>query len=202
MSLSLADREKLLRTAQSGFPLAKQWKKLKKDIKENHPNGKQRKQIIGISLASAFGAVLGVCALNMGVAAVGFFALVLAVCGSALAFVGTYMSVEETCWAWKLQKDLKNKAHHQSIRHYIVQKTALRHFKQSLPQLSDRDLEVIVQLPNLSNDCKKMLEQELAHRAHEQITHDLTQMFLDPTVEVETPSFNNSNPILAKSLTV
>jgi len=32
MSLSLADREKLLRTAQNTFPLANQWKQLKKKV--------------------------------------------------------------------------------------------------------------------------------------------------------------------------
>ena len=199
MSLSLADREKLLRTAQNTFPLANQWKQLKKKFKENCPSLEQRKQTIWVTIVCALGGALGVSALVNGPQMFEFFAVVLAVMGPSTAAWGAGALLSQTYGAQKLRTEIKNKVHHQAIRQYIVQKTALRHFKEALPQLSNQDLEVMVQLPNLSSDCKKILDQELARRAHEQ----MTQMFLNPTVEVETPGFTtNSHPTFAKSLTV
>ncbi len=190
MPLSITERERLLNTLQQDFTHADKWKY----IKSEHQEANIKKPLglaMVLPLLAAFtgGAFWLVSVLfeyvnvwaafgSMAFAAVGF-------AGAAICAATCSVVFKHTQNAYQMKKLKRSDEYKTWVRDYVAQQAAKRKIVRLLPLLTNDELNLLFNLPELNETFKPSFEKELSRRKKIQSTQNITEEFLRSTVKVE-----------------
>lgn len=189
--LSAHEREKVIATIQSKFPVANKWTQLR----EKH-NATWNTMGICVSALAAVACVptffwcWKIAIASSTSVGWGFLALVVAIVSVPGFFVFTGMSVCAAIERRAIAKWFKDSKTKDDLRQLFKEKHSKEYVKRMLPQMSDQDIELLSKYPHAKEDFKRLINHEKNKRikaGQDQQAREIENSFVgvQPLVEME-----------------